>query len=101
VSSWRYLRDHLRLAGSRRLALPVPYAVALGGVRLTHGILGPLAPRLPSVLHPSRFNARFRPVEANPRAARDLLGWTPPWSYPEALRRAYGTADEPAGAGGR
>jgi hypothetical protein len=41
------------------------------------------------VLVPARFQARFRPVRAEPRAAREILGWHPPWTYGDALRRAH------------
>lgn len=87
VSTWRYVRD---VAGAAALRIPVPYAVAFGAVRLVHrvarALLGPRL-RLPSIFVPRRFEARFKPVRSDAGRARELLGWQPPLSYEEALRR--------------
>jgi UDP-glucose 4-epimerase len=89
VSSWRHARECRRLAKASAVRVPVPYGAARAGVRLASGVLRPLGRRLPSVLVPSRFRSRFRSVDAEPRAARDVLGWTPPFSYEEALLRLF------------
>jgi UDP-glucose 4-epimerase len=92
VSSWRHAAECRRVAGAPAIRLPVPYSLAWAGVRIAHALLRPLQPRLPSALVPPRFRARFRAAAAEPRAAREVLRWTPPWSYDEALRRALGPA---------
>lgn len=96
-SSWRHAGNCFRLGSQFRFRVPVPYRVAAGGVRLARGLLGPLAPRLGGALVPTRFRARFRAVGASARAAREALGWRPPWSYAEALARAFGV--EPCAGG--
>jgi UDP-glucose 4-epimerase len=88
-SNWRHAGNcRLRGTGRLRVRVPVPYALAAGAVALAHQLLGPAAQRFASLLVPPRFSARFRPVRASARAARDLLGWRPPWRYAEALERA-------------
>ena len=93
VSTWRHARNHFGLSGHRRVCVPLPLFLGSSGARLAHSVLGPLVPRLPSVLAPGAFDARFRPVQADTRAAREALGWTPPWEYGEALRRTFGASD--------
>src|SRR5262249_22980359 len=98
VRVWRYLGDHLRRSGTRGVRVPVPYALAVAGVRLAHAasrwaFRG--KGRLPSILVPCRFEARVKPLRFSNRKARELLGWEPRVSYEEGLRRAYGTV-EPA-----
>ena len=88
VDNWRRTREHFRLMGRRVVRLPVPYSVAFAGVRLVHWALAGRV-RLPSLAHPPRFQARFRPVRVSGRAARERLAWRPPWDHEDALRRAY------------
>lgn len=90
VTSWRSAGDHLRLVRSARARLPVPYALASGLIPLAHSLLGSWWRRMPEALVPAQFEARFRPVRTEPRAAREILGWHPPWTYEEALRRCSG-----------
>ena len=84
--TWRYARD----AGAEIVRIPVPYAVAFGLVRLVHcaarAVLGERM-KVPSIFVPRRFEARFKPVRASGAEARRVLGWQPPLSYEEALRR--------------
>jgi UDP-glucose 4-epimerase len=96
TTSWRHAAGCRRVAGAPAFRVPVPYELAWAGVRIAHAVLRPLEPRLPSALVPARFRARFRRVAAEPRAAREVLGWRPPWSYEQAVRRALGPPASPA-----
>jgi len=93
VTVWRYLGDHLRRSGARGLRVPIPYAAAMAGVRLAQAV-SKLAFRgkgkLPSILVPCRFEARFKPLRYTNRAAAEALGWHPSLSYDRALARTYG-----------
>jgi UDP-glucose 4-epimerase len=86
VRTWRYARD----VGGAPLRVPVPYAPALGIVRAVYAVarvlLGPRL-RLPSIFVPRRFEARFKPVRTSHAELERVLGWRPPLSYEEALRR--------------
>jgi UDP-glucose 4-epimerase len=86
IRTWRYARD----VAARTLRVPVPYAVAFALVRAVHRaarvLLGPRL-RLPSMFVPRRFEARFKAVHTNRAELERVLGWRPPLSYEEALRR--------------
>ena len=85
VRTWRYARRFGPV-------VPVPYRVAFAGVR-TADALAWLAfgerRRLPSILVPTRFEARFKPIRHASDAER-VLGWHAPIPFDEALRRARG-----------
>ncbi len=49
--------------------------------------------RLPGVLVPAQLQARFRPLQYSNQRAKELLGWTPHYSFDEALERSYSQAD--------
>jgi UDP-glucose 4-epimerase len=87
IRTWRYARD---VSGGSGLRIPVPYALAFGLVRAVHRVarvvLGSRV-RLPSIFVPRRFEARFKPVRSRPAELERVLGWRPPLSYDEALRR--------------
>jgi nucleoside-diphosphate-sugar epimerase len=86
VRTWAHARD-VR-AGSMRI--PIPYALALVAVRAVYAVaralLGPRL-RVPSLFVPRRFEARFKPVRTSRTELERVLGWRPPLSYEEALRR--------------
>jgi UDP-glucose 4-epimerase len=95
VSVWRYMGDHLRHSRTRGVRVPVPYALARACVALVHRASGGIfrgKGRLPSVLIPCRFEARFKPLRYSNRKARELLGWRPRFSYRECLDRTYGNS---------
>jgi nucleoside-diphosphate-sugar epimerase len=64
--------------------------IAFALVRLVHAVaralLGPRL-RLPSIFMPRRFEARFKPVRTSHARLQQVLGWRPPLTYEEALRR--------------
>jgi nucleoside-diphosphate-sugar epimerase len=95
VRTWDYLGEYLRRSGTRGVRLPIPYPLAMAGVRLAQRVSKWIfrgQGRLPSLLVPCRFEARFKPLRYSNRKVRDLLGWQPPLTYQECLRRTYDPA---------
>jgi UDP-glucose 4-epimerase len=92
IRIWEHLGEHLSRSREGGLRVPVPYRVALSATRLadwanrrTFQGKG----RLPSILVPCRFQARFKPLRFSNRKAREVLGWHPPYDREECLRRTY------------
>ena len=52
--------------------------------------------KLPGLLVPCRFEARFKPLRFPATRAERELGWTPPLSYEECLERTYGPVVKPS-----
>lgn len=97
-----YLNDYLEHTGERGLRVPIPYGLAFPGVRLARWVSRRLFQgkgKLPSILVPCRFEARFKPLVYDNRKLREVLGWSPPLDHSERLRRTYGPpAERPAGS---
>ena len=92
VRVWGYLGDHLRHSGQRGFRLPIPYTLAMACVRLsqaTSKLIFRGKGKLPSLLVPRRFEARFKPLKFSNRKLRETLGWEPSLSYAEGLKRTY------------
>ena len=88
-----YLRDYLEGTGERGPLVPIPYGLAYPGVRLARWVSRRLfrgKGKLPSLLVPCRFEARFKPLGFDNRKLREVLGWAPPLGPAERLRRTYG-----------
>ena len=93
VRIWRYLGDHLRLSRQAGLRIPIPYALGFGTARLAQATSRWIfrgKGKLPGVLVPCRFQARFKPLRFPSERARRELGWRPPFSYQACLERTYG-----------
>ncbi|HUN74841.1 MAG TPA: NAD(P)-dependent oxidoreductase [Steroidobacteraceae bacterium] len=88
---WGYLGDHLKGTGERGTRVPVPYFVAFNIVRLAFATILKRNEKLPGLLIPCRFEARMKPLRFTNHRAQELLGWHPPYSYAECLRRTYGS----------
>ncbi len=90
-----YLRDYLRGTKARGRGVAIPYALAFLGVRAARWTSRRLfrgKGKLPSILVPCRFEARFKPLRFDNRKLREVLGWAPPLGPAERLRRTYGPA---------
>lgn len=74
-------RQFLRLTHPDAHVVSVPYGMARilsdCARTLAQAVFGKRC-RLPGVLVPARFVARFKPVSCRPDKARHLLGWVPP-----------------------
>ncbi len=77
-AAWRYV-GALRSAGIARCRLPVPYALGLGVAHLASFVSRILFPpsggKLPGILVPRRYRARFRPLRFANARAKEGLGW--------------------------
>jgi len=94
-----YLKDYLRQTGQKGYRIPIPYGLAFLGVRLARWTSKKLfrgKGKLPSLLVPCRFQARFKPLRFTNRKLVEQLGWTPPLDPAERSRRTYDpVVDEP------
>ena len=102
VRVWKYLGDYLKNARVRAVPVPVPYHAALGFVRLaqvTSKAIFRGKGKLPSLLVPCRFVARFKPLRYQAEKAARVLGWRPALSYDEALWHTYGPESPGIGKG--
>jgi UDP-glucose 4-epimerase len=97
IRAWGYLGELCRRADTAGVRVAVPYRVALAGVRLARWSSRRLfrgKGKLPSLLVPCRFEARFKPLRFSNRKVREVLGWRPPLSFADCLRLTY---EEPIG----
>jgi UDP-glucose 4-epimerase len=93
VRIWDYLGEYLRRSGASGFRVPIPYSVALAGSRLAQWSSRRIfrgKGKLPSLLVPCRFEARFKPLSFSNRKAREILGWQPRLSFADGLRLTYG-----------
>lgn len=91
--NWRYMLQWVRHTGSWGLPVPVPYRLGLGFTRLarfTSKLLFRGKGKLPGILVPAQFEAQFKPLRFSDRRLREVVGWTPPLSFEECVRRTYG-----------
>jgi 2-alkyl-3-oxoalkanoate reductase len=92
VGTWRYLGEFIRRTGANEHRIPVPYVMAVTGARLADWINRRIFQgkvKLPGLLVPCRFQARFKPVQFSTRKLRDRLGWHPPFDFIQCLQRSY------------
>ena len=92
VSTWRWVRDYHRGTGSRVRTIYVPYWLGMATARLASAVsrilFGP-GGKLPSILMPYRFRARFKPLRCSSVNLYRQLGWYAPLSYERCLTRTY------------
>ncbi len=93
ASAWKYMGEYIGRSPRVGVRIPVPYSLAAALVRVAYSastlVLGRDA-RLPGMMIPSRFEARFKPLEYGDWKLRRVLGWRPPLSFDECLDRTYG-----------
>jgi nucleoside-diphosphate-sugar epimerase len=90
-----YTRDYLTGTGAKGRRVSIPYGLSFAGVRLARWTSRRLfrgKGKLPSLLVPCRFEARFKPLRFDNRKLREVLGWSPPLAHAERLRKTYGPA---------
>ena len=94
VRLWVDLGEYLARSGIRGVRVPIPYAVGMTCARLARFTSRQIfrgKGKLPSLLIPSRFEARFKPLRFSNRKAREVLGWRPPFRFEDCLRLTYET----------
>jgi len=98
VSAWRYSGDFLEGTGRNAFRIMVPYwsAYALTWIaRSISRLVFRGRGKLPSILVPCRFEARFKPCRFTNHKLREKIGWTPPFDYSECLDRTFPTIPKP------
>src|SRR5206468_7107984 len=81
---WRYAGEYLRGTGTSGVRVPVPYwfgKAITQMAQLTSRMLFNGKGKLPSILIPMRFEARFKPVRFSNDKLREVLGWSPPLDF--------------------
>jgi nucleoside-diphosphate-sugar epimerase len=96
VSAWSYLGRYLRGSGERGIRVPLPYVLCAMSVAAAKGISDLIfhgKGKLPSILVPCRFRARFRPMRYSNDRLESQLKWNQPLTFDEAAARTW--ADVP------
>ncbi len=102
VRNWRYVGDYRKGTGEGGMRIPVPYVVGLlmsMGAKLVSRIVFGKGGKLPSLFVPCRYRARFRTPWSSHKKLKAMIGWEPPLSYGECLKRTY-KAEESGDDGG-
>jgi UDP-glucose 4-epimerase len=97
-NAWRFAGDYLQRSGNPGHRVPVPYHaglvvahIAKGTSRMIFGRQG----RLPGVLIPKRFVARFKSARFSNDKLADVIGWRSLLDYDEALCQTYSKIPPP------
>lgn len=96
VSAWKYAGLLKRLDDGISRRVPVPYGVGRALVALFAIVMPRLyraGGKLPGVLVPASYAARFRPVVHTAAVARTTLGWSPRVDFDSAARRSLSCAE--------
>lgn len=95
ATAWKFMGRYLRENQVPGFRLYVPHifglALAVTATKFFRLLLGPTA-KLPGVLVPIRFQARFRPLRFTAAKAQSLLNWRPQVSFDQAWQRPANSA---------
>lgn len=102
VSAWRWARDLISAQAHKRRRLPMPYHLGLmtayAARCVSRVLFGPTG-KLPSILVPKRYVARFKCVKFPNEHLVNTTGWQPPLDYRHAVdwrqNRASPASTEP------
>ncbi len=90
ISAWRTMGQYLRRSGRGGIRIPVSYGTASSVIRLAYMFGKPvLGRRMPSILTPRRFEARFKPMRFASGKLQRLLGWAQRLTYDECVERTF------------
>lgn len=92
----RYIDGLLAYEQSPPKLIPVNWLLMQGSANLAWFVNKRLLKgqaRLPGILIPAQLQARFRPLQFSNTRARELLDWTPRYSFEDALKRSYSSED--------
>jgi nucleoside-diphosphate-sugar epimerase len=102
IRAWKYMGEYLRGSGKGGFRVPVPYLVCLLIVHAAHRtskLIFRGKGKLPSLLVPCRFTARFKPLRYPADFVHKTLGWSPRLSFGECRKLTWETdAPRPAPA---
>jgi nucleoside-diphosphate-sugar epimerase len=88
VRAWKYMGLYLRGTRKRGIRVPIPYIVCLLLTHIAHRTSKFIfhgKGKLPSLLVPIRFQARFKPLRYSNKRVREVLGWIPRLSLRECI----------------
>lgn len=90
IRAWEFAGDFARRTGSIRIPFPYHAGLLVAGLASAVGrlLFGPTA-KLPGILVPQRYRARFRSLRFPNARLRQKLGWKPPHSYAESVRSTH------------
>jgi nucleoside-diphosphate-sugar epimerase len=93
-TAWKYAGLLMKLNEKRVIRATVPYSCGLCLAQLATGVnrfafRGLI--KLPGLLVPSRYRARFSSIDYSNRKAKELLGWRPRFAFDEAWARCVGS----------
>ncbi len=94
ITRWRYAGLYQRATQRPGVRIPVPYLLGRIGTRsLAQGLAcaGHREPRIPDMLAPKGYVARFRPLRYTNAKLKADLGWGPPHDLDECIRRTFGS----------
>ncbi len=86
---WTFLGDYLAGIKERGFRIPIPYSLTYRVVDLLYRNMFNRNNKLPQILIPCRFEGRLKPLHYTSQKATDVLGWKPPLSYAECLKRSF------------
>ncbi len=90
ITAWGYMGQALRGTGTDGRRICVPYCVGMATANVASWcgrvVFGKSA-KLPGLLVPIRYRARFRPLRFTSQKAQTQLGWRPRWTFAEAWQR--------------
>lgn len=92
IRAWRFAGDYLRRSGRRATRLAVPYHLGLVAAHLAELVSWTLFGRggkLPGVLMPIRYRARFKSARFPTHQIRETIGWQPPLGYQQCLEQTH------------
>lgn len=94
VSAWQYMGRAMQMIGIKGRRIYIPYWLGMVAAQ-TATWFGRLvfgrSAKLPGLLVPIRYQARFRPLRFSNRKAKHLLDWQPRYTFNEAWDRIQGT----------
>jgi nucleoside-diphosphate-sugar epimerase len=101
VRAWEYMGTYLRGSQTPGVRIPIPYLLCQLFVHAAHRTSKWIfngKGKLPSLLVPIRFTARFKPLRYPTEFLRNTLGWTPSRNFAECMGLTWKTLTPTAAA---
>jgi len=100
VTAWRFAGEYRRRTKQTAIRVPVPYFLGLLAGQLASAARRTIfvgKPPLPNILHPRRYEARFKPLRYCNHGLREGLKWLPRFNLSQAWDRALRPSSSRAG----